>query len=68
MEFSNPDASINQGNITWPYRVEEPAATNGCGTEATFNFSSTNPHPNIYACVRAQNWGPTESSGDCAWF
>jgi hypothetical protein len=69
LEFSNPDAWINQdGQNSWPYRTEVPTASNGCGTEATFTFSTTNPNPDVQACVRAGNWGPSESSGDCAWF
>jgi hypothetical protein len=55
------------GDNIFPHRAEKPGATNGCHTESTFSFSSTNPNPNIYACVVAQNWGPTESSRDCAW-
>jgi hypothetical protein len=69
LRFYNPDAWINQGDVIGvDYRDEEPVASNGCGSEATFNFSTTNPYPDVKACVRAQNWGPTESSGDCAWF
>lgn len=56
------------GDNLFPYRYEDPGATNGCGTEATFAFSSTNPSPRMHACVVAQNWGPTESSRDCADF
>ncbi|HEX6362515.1 MAG TPA: hypothetical protein VFZ93_06160, partial [Albitalea sp.] len=55
------------GDHLFPYRAEEPSASNGCGSESTFSYSSTNPSPGMHACVRAQNWGPTESAGDCAW-
>lgn len=53
------------GDNLFPYRAELPTAGNGCGTEATFNFSSTNPNPRVRACVRAVNRGPTQSPGDC---
>lgn len=56
---------FNGGNV-FPYRAEEPSATNGCGTSATFSYGSSNASPNIHACVRAYNSGPSQSSGDCS--
>lgn len=51
----------------FPYRYEQPAAGNGCGTTSTFSYSSTNADPyRVLACARAWNAGPSQSSGDCA--
>lgn len=68
LDFSNDDAWINQWGGAVPYRSENPKATNGCGTQASFNYSSTNPSPTMYAEVFADSWGSGESEGDEAWF
>jgi hypothetical protein len=49
------------------YRFQYPQAGNGCGTSASYSYSSTNDHVDIYACIRALNGGPTQSRGDCSW-
>jgi hypothetical protein len=54
------------GDYLIAYRIEYPDATNGCGTSATFSYSSTNTHPRICAWVFASNGGPTQSKGDSA--
>lgn len=68
LDFANPDAWINQWGGATPYRSENPSATNGCGTQATFSYSSTNPRPIMRAEVYADSWGSAESDGDEAWF
>jgi hypothetical protein len=70
LRFFNPDAGINSnGNpYAWDYRGEEPTAGNGCGTESTFSYSSTNPYPNMYAVAYADGLSSFESDGDEAWF
>lgn len=70
MWFYNPDNPINP-SIDFElveYRSERPSATNGCGSESTFSYSSTNPNPIIYACAYATNWAPAQSTGDCEYF
>lgn len=49
------------------YRQEWAEAGNGCWTEASFHWSSTNKSPRVYAVVRAVNGGPTQSRGDSGW-
>jgi hypothetical protein len=68
LEFSNPDAAINSQGGSWAYRSEKVTAPNGCGTEATFAFSSTNPHPGMFAEVFADGMTSFESDGDSRWF
>lgn len=68
LQFSNPDAAINSQGGRVPYREEQVSATNGCGTEATFAFSSTNPYPNMFAEVYADGWTSFESDSDSAYF
>jgi hypothetical protein len=68
LDFSNPDAAINSQGGSWVYRSETVSASNGCGTEATFAFSSTNPQPGMYAVVYADGWTSFESDGHSAWF
>jgi hypothetical protein len=68
LQFSNPDAAINSQGGVVPYREEQVSATNGCGTEATFAFSSTNPHPNVLGEVYADGWTSFESPSDSEWF
>ena len=55
------------GNNLVPYRHEYPAAGNGCGSSASYSYSSTNASPRVLAYVRALNGGPTESTGDSSW-
>lgn len=68
LQFSNPDAWINGAGGRVPYREEQVSASNGCGTEATFVFSSTNPHPNMLGEVYADGWTSFESDGHSEWF
>jgi hypothetical protein len=55
------------GSNAVAYRNEYPSDGNGCGSSATFSYSSTNTRPYLYGCVYAANGGPTQSSGDCDW-
>ena len=68
LDFANPDAWINQWGGARTYRSENPSATNGCGSQATFSYSSTNPRPIMSAEVYADSWGSAESDGDKEWF
>ena len=75
---------FRHGDDPLPFRIEEPGTTHGCYTTAAFYFSSSDPDPKLFACVRAIGTrpaddpasgppdgppgAPTQSYGDCDWF
>jgi hypothetical protein len=65
LSYYNSDAFINDNFPLWAYRVEEPKAS-GCGATTEFAYSSTNPRPEIHACVIAASWF-NKSVGECSW-
>jgi hypothetical protein len=64
--FYNRDAAANTFWDWVPYRHER-VTTSGCEDATDFEFSSTNPSPGMYACVKASStW--TTSQSDCTHF
>jgi hypothetical protein len=68
LEFYNPDSVVNSLLNVDAYRSEDVSASAGCGTEAAYTFSSTNPHPDLFACVNARNSFQHSLWRDCASF
>ena len=72
LDFYNPDSVLNTFGNADAYRTEVVSASNGCGTETgTVAFTSTNPNPDLLACVNAKNSHPMSGLGlvsDCASF
>lgn len=47
------------------YRAETATAGNGCGTSASFSYTTAVRWPELHSCAYAANAGPTQSSGHC---
>jgi hypothetical protein len=68
LEFYNPDSVLNRFLNVDAYRMEEVDASGGCGSAAAYTFSSTNPNPELFACVNAENAFQHSLWRDCGAF